>query len=149
MKLRNARRFRSLTKRTAAIGALLVLALTGATSAWAHDEYTAGRKAGRGFAAVTTGFLEVPGNIVAETERNGAASGMTIGFAKGLGGLVVRHLVGAYEIVTAPFAVPAGYRPILRPEYPWGYFDESREYAHSHRHDGHGHHHGAVATTTH
>ena len=65
----------------------------------------------------------MPGNIAAESRRSGAAVGMTLGFAKGLGGLVVRHLVGAYEIVTAPFAVPAGYRPILRPEYPWGYFD--------------------------
>jgi hypothetical protein len=36
---------------------------------------------------------------------------------------VVRPLVGVYELVTAPFPVPAGYRPILQPEYPWGYFD--------------------------
>lgn len=146
MKPRNSRDSRSLTKRVAAIGTMLAIALTAAGSAWAHDEYTAGRKAGRGFAAVTTGFLEIPGNVVAETRRSGAATGMTLGFVKGLGGLVVRHLVGAYEIVTAPFAVPAGYRPILRPEYPWGYFDESREYA---RTEPHAHPHGSVATTTH
>src|SRR5262245_12676525 len=122
------RNLRSFAKTFAAIGALLALALSVASNAWA-TEYTAARKAGRGFAAVTTGFLEVPGNIVVETRHNGPASGVTLGFVKGLGGLVVRHLVGAYEIVTAPFAIPAGYRPILRPEYPWGYFDESREYA--------------------
>jgi putative exosortase-associated protein (TIGR04073 family) len=117
----------SFAKTFAAIGALLALTLS-ASNAWA-TEYNAPRKAGRGFAAVTTAFLELPGNIVAETRRNGADSGWTLGFAKGLGGLVVRPLVGAYEIVTAPFPIPEGYRPILRPEFPWGYFDSSREYA--------------------
>jgi putative exosortase-associated protein (TIGR04073 family) len=142
MKDRNSRDSLRLTKRVAAIGALLAFSLTAASSAWA-TEYTAGRKAGRGFAAVTTGFLELPGNIAKETRRAGAVSGMTLGFAKGLGGLVVRHLVGAYEIVTAPFAVPEGYRPILRPEYPWGYFDDSRDYADARAERG------AVATTSH
>src|SRR5262245_47701716 len=117
-------------KKAAATVALFALAFGAASSAWA-TEYNAPRKAGRGFAAVTTGFLELPGNIVAETRRNGADSGWTLGFAKGLGGLVVRPLVGVYEIVTAPFPIPEGYRPILRPEFPWGYFDQSREYADS------------------
>jgi putative exosortase-associated protein (TIGR04073 family) len=132
--------------RIAALAMLFALALTAAGSAWA-SEYTAARKAGRGFAAVTTGFLEVPGNIVVESRRNGAGSGVTVGFAKGLGGLVVRHLVGAYEIVTAPFPIPAGYRPILRPEFPWGYFDESREYA-DRRYDDQGRPVRPVVTTT-
>jgi putative exosortase-associated protein (TIGR04073 family) len=103
---------------------LIVLAFAHVASA-----DTAGRKAGRGFAAVTTGFLEIPGNVVVETRARGPAYGATVGFAKGLGGVVVRTLVGVYEIVTAPFAVPAGYRPILSPEYPWGYFDEGRNVA--------------------
>jgi hypothetical protein len=25
--------------------------------------------------------------------------------------------------VTAPIPAPAGFRPILRPEFPWGYFE--------------------------
>ena len=58
------RNLRSFAKTFAAIGALLALTLS-ASNAWA-TEYTAARKAGRGFAAVTTAFLEVPGNIVAE-----------------------------------------------------------------------------------
>jgi hypothetical protein len=32
---------------------------------------------------------------------------------------VVRELVGAYELVTSPIPVPAGYAPVMRPEYPW------------------------------
>jgi putative exosortase-associated protein (TIGR04073 family) len=116
----------TLGKRTASILTLVTLALTAAGTASAD---TAADKFGRGLAAMTTGFLELPGNIVAESRKSGPAVGMTYGFAKGLGGIVVRELVGVYEFVTAPFPVPAGYRPILKPEYPWGYFDDSREYA--------------------
>jgi len=87
------------------------------------QRYTAGRKFGRGLAAMTCGFLEVPGNIVETSRERGAGWGLTLGFAEGLGRLVVRELVGVYEFVSAPFAVPAGYQPILKPEYPWGYFD--------------------------
>jgi putative exosortase-associated protein (TIGR04073 family) len=72
---------------------------------------------------MTTCFLEVPGNMVAETDARGAAVGIPLGFAKGLGMIVPRVLVGVYEFVTAPFPAPAGYRPILEPEFPWGYFD--------------------------
>jgi len=32
-------------------------------------------------------------------------------------------LVGVYEVVSAPFPAPAGYQPIIRPEFPWGYFE--------------------------
>ena len=85
---------------------------------------TPARKAGRGLAAMTTGFLEVPGNRVAESRLHGAAYGMPLGFVKGLGGIVVRELVGVYEFVTSPIAVPEDYRPIIEPEFPWGYFDE-------------------------
>jgi putative exosortase-associated protein (TIGR04073 family) len=106
--------------------ALFTLALTAAGTASAD---TAARKCGRGLAAMTTGFLEIPGNVVVESRRSGPAVGMTYGFVKGLGGVVVRELVGVYEFVTAPFPVPAGYEPILSPEFPWGYFDGSREYA--------------------
>jgi putative exosortase-associated protein (TIGR04073 family) len=87
------------------------------------DAQSAGRKFGRGLAAMTCGFLEVPGNVVETSRERGAGWGLTLGFAEGLGKLVVRELVGVYEFVTAPFPVPAGYQPILKPEYPWGYFD--------------------------
>jgi hypothetical protein len=31
-------------------------------------------------------------------------------------------LVGVWEFLTAPFALP-DYQPILEPEYPWSYFE--------------------------
>ncbi len=82
---------------------------------------TAERKFGRGLAAMTCGFLEVPGNIVKETQERGPV-GIPIGLAYGVGMLVTRELVGVYEFLSAPFPAPEGFRPILHPEYPWGYF---------------------------
>ncbi len=87
-------------------------------------KYTAARKVGRGLAAMTTSFLEIPGNIVKTNREKGAAAAATLGFATGLGKLVTRTLVGVYEFISAPFAVPPGYKPILDPEFPWGYFEE-------------------------
>jgi putative exosortase-associated protein (TIGR04073 family) len=100
--------------------ALLVILL--APSFAAAD--TPVRKLGRGLAAMTTGFLELPGNMVRESRRRGAAEGLPFGFAMGLGMIVVRELVGVYEFLSAPFPAPANYRPILEPEFPWGYFEE-------------------------
>ena len=82
---------------------------------------TAAQKFGRGLAGMTCGFLEVPGNIVKDTQAEGAV-GFPIGLFKGVGMLVSRELVGVYEFITAPFPIPANYRPILSPEYPWSYF---------------------------
>jgi putative exosortase-associated protein (TIGR04073 family) len=82
---------------------------------------TAPQKFVRGLAGMTTGVLEIPGNIVKETRAQGAI-GVPIGLAYGLGMTVTRELVGVYEFISAPFPVPAGYRPILKPEYPWDYF---------------------------
>lgn len=96
---------------------LLVTALAGNAEA-----QTAARKFGRGLAAMTTAFLEVPGNMVEQTRKRGAAEGLPLGFAIGLGMIVPRVLVGVYEFVSAPFPAPPGYRPILQPEFPWDYF---------------------------
>ena len=90
------------------------------------EAQTAARKFGRGLAGMTTAFLEVPGNMVYETNERGAAAGVPLGFAIGLGMIVPRVLVGVYEFVTAPFPAPAGYRPIIHPEFPWGYFEGER-----------------------
>ena len=105
-----------------ALGALLALALPQLAAA---QEYTAARKLGRGLAGTVTGFLEIPGNITRVYQERGPAMGFTLGFAQGLGKLVVRELVGAYEILTSWFEVPPGFKPILEPEFPWGYFEDS------------------------
>lgn len=109
------------THRIAAIALCLAVAsLAAPASAAKHD---APRKFGRGLAGMTCGFLELPGNVVQTTEKEGIGYGLTIGVAKGLGMIVARELVGVYEFVTAPFPAPPGYEPILKPEFPWGYFE--------------------------
>jgi putative exosortase-associated protein (TIGR04073 family) len=110
--------------------ALLALCLSASPAA----AQSAPRKLGRGLAAMTGSFLELPGNMVAETEARGPGEGMPLGFAKGLGMIVVRTLVGVHEFVTAPFPIPAGYRPIIEPEYPWGYFEDDRRTARADSH---------------
>lgn len=104
------------------VAGLLVAALL--AGAQAANAQSAARKCGRGLAAMTTSFLEVPGNMVRESRLKGQAMGIPLGFVKGLGGIVVRTLVGVYEFVTCPFEVPQGFRPIIEPEFPWSYFDE-------------------------
>src|SRR5262245_17525026 len=81
-------------------------------------------KAGRGFAAITTAFLELPGNVMETSRREGPITGWTMGVAKGIGMTVVRPIVGVYEIASAPWAAPKNFEPILEPEYPWSYFGE-------------------------
>ncbi|MDD1622121.1 MAG: exosortase system-associated protein, TIGR04073 family [Methylococcaceae bacterium] len=93
----------------------LMLAFTGARADTAADKF------GRGLAGMTLGVLELPGNIVKETKAKGPV-GIPVGLAMGVGMIVTRELVGVYEFLSAPFPVPAGFRPILQPEYPWGYF---------------------------
>jgi putative exosortase-associated protein (TIGR04073 family) len=97
---------------------VLLLALPAAVQA-----DTAGDKALRGLAGMTTGFLELPGNIAVETEERGPGVGIPVGAAKGLGMIVARELVGVYELVTSPIPVPENYEPVMQPEYPWGYFE--------------------------
>ncbi|HKA16592.1 MAG TPA: exosortase system-associated protein, TIGR04073 family [Myxococcota bacterium] len=90
---------------------------------------TAMHKAGRGLAAMTTPFLELPGNIIDTSQREGPIAGWTEGVAKGIGMTVVRPVVGLYELVTAPWAAPKNYEPILQPEYPWSYFGDGEKVA--------------------
>jgi putative exosortase-associated protein (TIGR04073 family) len=110
----------SVARRLAAV-ALAFALLTLPANALAQS---AARKVGRGLAAMTCGFLEVPGNIVKVHRERGPAWGFTLGFVQGLGMIVVRELVGVYEFVTAPLEVPPGFEPVIEPEFPWSYFDE-------------------------
>lgn len=106
------------------LAAFTVLILFSFSNAYAHKAtgHTSAQKFGRGLAEMTCGFLEIPGNIVKETKAKGAI-GFPIGLATGLGMTVTRELVGVYEFLSAPFPVPAGFQPILTPEYPWDYFE--------------------------
>ena len=86
------------------------------------NAYTMWDKLQRGFINMTTGIVEIPGNMVDLTEREGAGKGMTLGFLKGLGMVPVRSLVGVYEFVGFMAPLPGDYDPVLDPETPLGYW---------------------------
>ena len=103
---------------------MLALVLGVPSTASARD--TAARKVGRGAANLTLGVLALPGEMVQTTRDSGPFVGATWGFVKGVGMFVATEVVGLWEIVTCPFETPPGFKPILKPEYPWGYFSEGR-----------------------
>src|SRR5213594_2974199 len=105
----------SMLRKTVLFGLLALLAAPGGS--WAYEEYTPLRKLGRGFAEMATGFLELPGNMVAVGRDDGAAGAMTLGFAKGIGMIPVRELVGVYDVVTSPIPAPGHYDPVIEPEF--------------------------------
>jgi putative exosortase-associated protein (TIGR04073 family) len=126
---RNARPFDAIARgpERAVDGMRLALAIPVVFSALlattsAARAQTPERKFARGFAGMTLGVLEIPGNMVVESDGRGPGEGLPFGFAKGLGMVVVRTLVGVYEFVSAPLPAPEDFRPILEPEFPWDYF---------------------------
>src|SRR5262245_53242914 len=104
-------------RKVALLGVLLLMASSALAYEHTDGHYTAADKFGRGMAEVTTGFLELPGNMVAISRDKGTVSGMTIGFAKGLGMIPLRELVGVYDILSSPFAPPGHYDPVIEPQF--------------------------------
>ena len=103
-----------------------VVALVLVVSSTASARDTAARKVGRGAANLTLGVLALPGEIVQTTRDSGPFVGATWGFVKGVGMMVATEVVGLWEVLTCPFETPPGFKPILSPEYPWGYFYEGQ-----------------------
>jgi putative exosortase-associated protein (TIGR04073 family) len=116
---------RSTTLRFAIRGVVLAALLGLVLAPPAASADSAARKCGRGLANMVVGVLAIPGEMVKETRATSPARGFTMGFAMGLGMLVVRELVGVYEFISSPFPIPEGFKPIVEPEFPWDYFDES------------------------
>ena len=113
-------------RRVGATLAATVLAfglLTAPTAALAEPEYTSARKVGRGLANFSLGFLAIPGHLIIESKNRGAATGLPLGFAIGIGWFVTTEVVGVWEFISSPFEVPEGFKPLIEPEYPWDYFD--------------------------
>lgn len=105
-------------------GGLLVLALVllvGTVCAPAFAEQETGElvvtKLFRGIANAATGWMEIPKQISQTWQTQGAGVGLSWGLIKGIGWALARSVGGAYEIVTFPFPIPEGYRPIIQPEY--------------------------------
>ena len=81
---------------------------------------TPGQKALRGATNLSLGLvLELPRTIYYETKAQGPLLGIPAGFLAGFGLGLMRTVVGAYELLTFPIAVPDDYKPILSPQFPF------------------------------
>jgi putative exosortase-associated protein (TIGR04073 family) len=98
---------------------IAVLTMAMSTPAQAYDM---GDKALRGISGMVFFFLELPGNMVEVSNKEGVGMGLTKGFAQGFVKMPFRGMVGVYEFFTFPFDIQPGYEPVMEPEYPWGYF---------------------------
>lgn len=104
---------------------LLGLGLAAASAA-AEPEYTAADKFRRGVMSLAYGFLEIPAGVIEQSQKDGVFRGAPIGLVDGVGRFVVRELTGVYELITAPFEVPAGFAPVMKPEFVFALFEGDR-----------------------
>lgn len=80
----------------------------------------AAEKAVRGLANTGLGVVvELPKTIYYDTLEDGPLYGLTVGVLEGLSWGIARTMVGIYEVLTFPFPLPEGYRPIYTPSYPY------------------------------
>ncbi|UZR30564.1 exosortase system-associated protein, TIGR04073 family [Methylococcus mesophilus] len=106
---------------------LLLLAGLGATvpAAQADDYGTAtSLKLGSGLSNLTTGWLEIPKNMINTSNQTNVLFGISGGLLKGLLHTVGRTLTGAVDFITFP--VPT--QPIAHPEFVWQKFSEETTY---------------------
>lgn len=109
---------------TLVAGVAVVLALSwGSVAAARADEPSyperIGAKLMRGVANLVTGVGEFPKQIYLVWRAEGWVQGTFRGPIEGLGMFIARTVAGAYDVLTFPLPVPAGYQPLLLPEYVW------------------------------
>ena len=100
--------------------AVLVGSLVTIVFAEESMQQAAAQKAVRGLANTGLGVVvELPKTVYYDTREDGPLYGVTVGVLEGLSWGIARTLVGIYELVTFPFPLPEGYRPIYTPGYPY------------------------------
>lgn len=112
------------TIRLIVMGFALVTLASSQVAAASAEEWAgpaaASRKAVRGLANSGLGVIvEPPKTVYYGTLEDGPLYGLTVGVLEGLSWGIARTLVGVYEVVTFPFPIPEGYRPIYQPQYPF------------------------------
>ena len=109
---------------TLSLLAATMFCLLGSTSALA-DDVTRERsevaqmthKLGRGCMNIMTGWIEIPKTIAYKWRETDPATGFVMGFIQGTGWAFCRTAAGSYDVVTFPFDAPAGYAPLIEPEF--------------------------------
>jgi putative exosortase-associated protein (TIGR04073 family) len=91
-----------------------------------------GNKALNGFANMTTGILEIPKNIINESNESNVIWGFLGGGIKGILNTIGRLAVGVADLITAPLPT----NPIVHPVYVWDDFDVDTSYGEVFRLEG-------------
>lgn len=76
-------------------------------------------KFARGWINILASPLEVPMALKHTVRDPGVVLGVPAGLVQGTVMAAGRIFTGAYEILSAPFPYPQGYRPVIEPEYSW------------------------------
>ncbi|MDQ6951199.1 MAG: exosortase system-associated protein, TIGR04073 family [Mariprofundales bacterium] len=82
-------------------------------------------KFGRGFANVTTGWLELPKYVIKVSKQRNLLYGVTLGLFNGIIHGVGRTVVGALQLGT--FLVPTP--EVIHPRFVWSPFSQNTRYA--------------------
>ena len=83
-----------------------------------------GSRVSQGFANTTTGFIELPKNVINISNESNIFVGATWGVLRGVFESVGRTTVGVAELITAP--IPTD--PYVTPPYVWNRFSEDSRY---------------------
>lgn len=94
-------------------GMIAFVLTLGVSGVFADDN--AFTKLGRGMANIVISPAEVYTQSLLLTKDNEASVAVFGGIGKGVAMFVVREFVGVYDVLTFPFPVPAGYRPLIEP----------------------------------
>ena len=105
------------------LGSVLLVLVAATLTAFAEtDDIPRGhnplRKLGRGVSNILFGVVEVPNQVTKVTSEHGGGAGATYGIGKGFVRWIGRELTGVYDVVTFAVPYPAGYKPIMQPEFP-------------------------------
>ena len=87
---------------------------------------TPARKLQRGFLNVALSPIEISHEMVRDKNVESAIPTWVTNFGRGSVFMVGRALAGVYDLVTAPLPLPAGYAPIVYPEFPWEHLAEEK-----------------------
>ncbi len=84
------------------------------------------RKIQRGFVNIALSPIEISTEMAKEKTTDGVIPSWFTGMGRGIFYMAGRMLAGGYDLVTFPLPLPAGYEPLVYPEFPWEHFKSEK-----------------------